>query len=80
MTDALMIRDVDAQLQNICDTFDRVDDGKNRGVGPWSTLYKESFLWENSEFTLHIGGLMCIKEHRFFLIRYILLFKQLNQP
>ena len=46
MTDALMIRDVDTQLQNICDTFDRVNSGKINGVGPWSTLYKESFLWD----------------------------------
>jgi hypothetical protein len=45
MTDSLMIRDVDTQLQNICDTFDRANSGKINGVGPWSTLYKESFLW-----------------------------------
>lgn len=46
MTDALMIRDVDTQLQKICDTFERVNNGKINGVGPWSTLYKESFLWD----------------------------------
>ncbi|BBL87440.1 hypothetical protein VroAM7_00930 [Vibrio rotiferianus] len=50
MTDALMIQDVDTQLRNICDTFDRASRGKN-GVGPWSTLYKESFLWD--KFRIH---------------------------
>lgn len=45
MTDALMIRDVDTLLQSICDTFDKVNSGKINGVGCWSTLYKESFLW-----------------------------------
>ncbi|CAH1569187.1 AlbA family DNA-binding domain-containing protein [Vibrio rotiferianus] len=50
MTDSLMIRDVDTQLRNICATFDRANRGNN-GVGPWSTLYKESFLW--NKFRVH---------------------------
>ena len=51
MTDSLMIQDVDIQLKNIFDTFERVNSGKINGVGPWSMLYKESFLWD--KFRIH---------------------------
>ena len=41
-----MVRDVDTQLKNIYDTFERVNSGNINGIGPWSMLYKETFLWD----------------------------------
>ncbi|MEM5506857.1 ATP-binding protein [Shewanella frigidimarina] len=46
MTNSLMVRDVDTQLKNIYDTFKRVNSGNINGIGPWSMLYKETFLWD----------------------------------
>lgn len=59
MTDSLMVRDVDIQLKSIHDCFEENKRGKISGIKPWSTLYKESFLWNkfrihNSHWMYHI--------------------------